>query len=140
MKTKETKKLPIKELIWYIIAGFIAFGGLIFLVFGLIGHFMPVAVEDNFVKQAEKNIVLNFTWWGLIIIAVAAVLAIIVLLVFAKQADRETEKTIRRQQRLASSKAIDDMEIKPAVEEIPVEAMVKPATEEKPVEEPKKPE
>ena len=104
----------------------------------MIGHFMPGSVEDNFVKQAEKNIVLNFTWWGLILIGVAAVIAIIVLLVFAKQADRDTEKTIRRQQRLASANVMKDMEIKPAVEEIDVGAMVKPATEEKVEEEPKK--
>ena len=137
MKKETKKQLPIKEIIWYIIAGFIAFGGVTMITFGLIGHFMNVPLEQNFIKQAEKEIVLNFTWWGLILLALGALVAIITLLVFAKVYDRDVEKTIRRQQRLESSTLATEMEIKPAVEEVDISSMVKSPVEEKVVEEKK---
>jgi len=135
---KDTKRvISTKELVFYIIAGFIAFIGLVSIVFGMIGHFMNVPLEENFIKQAEKQIVLNFTWWGLILFAVGALVAIINLLVFANIADRDIEKTVRRQQRLETSTVATEMEIKPAVEEVDISAMVKAPVEEKPAEDKK---
>ena len=139
MKKEATKReIKGKELVWYIVAGVLAVLALTSLVFGIVGHYLPGSLEDNFIKQAEKNIVLDFRTWGVIVLAAAAIIATIDLLVFAKSSDREVEKTLRRQQRLANSSALNEMEIKPAVQTVEVEsAPVQPAPskEETPAEE-----
>lgn len=132
---KEVRKISGKELAWYIVAGVVALLGLTSLIFGIVGHHLSVSLDNNFIKQAEKVIVLDFRTWGVIALAGAMVIALITLLVFAKISDRDIEKTIRRQQRIATSNALNDMEIKPAVETIEVEAT--PAPIAKPVEEKK---
>lgn len=143
MNKEATKReIKVKELVWYIIAGVLAVLALTSLVFGIVGHYLPGNLDDNFIKQAEKAIVLDFRTWGVIVLAAAAIIATIDLLVFAKSSDREVEKTLRRQQRLANSSALNEMEIKPAVQTVEVEAKpVEPApvkeeapTEEKPAE------
>ena len=119
---KEVRKISGKELTWYIIAGVVALLGLTSLIFGIVGHHLSVSLDNNFIKQAEKVIVLDFRTWGVIALAGAMVIALITLLVFAKISDRDIEKTIRRQQRIATSNALNDMEIKPAVETVEVDA------------------
>ncbi len=107
MEEKNTqKKLPGKELAWYIIAGFIALVGLVFLVFGIIGAHYPGLASDNWVAISEAAWLTNWSkmgyrWWGLILLGVGAVLAAICLNVFARSGDRDEERALRRQQRLA---------------------------------------
>ena len=128
MKKPSTKKIHPVEIVFYSIAAVLAFVGLVSLVFGIVGHHLTVPLDDNWIKTAEKSIVLDFRLWGLILIASAALVAVVVLIIFASGADRAYEKTLRRQQRLNSS-ITSEMEIKPAVETIEVEA--KPVEEEK---------
>ena len=143
MSTEASKKqIKGKELVWYIVSGVLAVLALTSLVFGIVGHHLPGNLDDNFIKQAEKAIVLDFRTWGVIVLAIAAIIATINLLAFAKSSDREVEKTLRRQQRLANSSALNEMEIKPAVQTVEVESTPveeKPA-EEKPAEEKPAPE
>ena len=127
---KENKAISRKEIAWYIIAGFIAILGVVSIVFGVIGHHMGGDLSSNFIKQAETKTGLGFRAWGIIAVALGAIIAIITLSVFAKEYDRNIEKTIRRQQRVVNVNT--DMEIRPAVQTIEVESMVKPATEETP--------
>ena len=129
MKNKHSKKLSPKELVWYILAGLLIFTGLFMVVFGIIGHQMNVPYEQNFIKQAEKNMFLEFRLFGLIFLGSGMIIGVIALVYFAKTADREIEKTIRRQQRLSSSLTAG-MEIKPAVQTIEVE----PEADKKPQE------
>ena len=128
MKKPSTKKIHPVEIVFYSIASVLAVVGLVSLVFGIVGHHLTVPLDDNWIKTAEKAIVLDFRLWGLILIASAALVAVVVLMIFASGADRAYEKTLRRQQRLNSS-ITSEMEIKPAVETIEVEA--KPVEEEK---------
>jgi len=125
------KKVTTKEFIWYLAAGLLAFLGLIAVIFGIIGYHMAGPAGTNFVIQFEEklnNFPLRFI--GLILIAAGLVLAVIVLLINAKKADREVEKRIRREQRLAAQanqtievkKAVEIIEEKPAVEVEPVES------------------
>lgn len=100
------KKLSWKEIVWYVISGVFAFGGLILITFGIFGHHMNVPLNENFIKTAENalikalNIPFDFRIWGIIFLFVGLVIAIITLNIHAKKVDREVEKTIRRQQRL----------------------------------------
>lgn len=96
------KKLSIFEIIWYSLCGALALWGLAYTTLGLIGSF--ISPLDNPLKEASDVIAetfggLGFLLWGLIILSVAAVAAIIVLLVFSKKYDREQEKALRRQAR-----------------------------------------
>ena len=82
----------------------------------------------NFIEEFEAKIKFELRYLGLILIGAAVVLSIGVLLFNAKKADREVEKKIRREQRIAAQNS-KTIEVKQAVEVIeepkPVEA--KPA-------------
>ena len=105
---KTPKKLTNKEIAWYVIASIIAVVGLTFLVFGIIGDHFPGDYSDNWVAASENGWIkawsgLGYRWWGIILLVAAAFLAILVMNIFAKEGDRDTERAIRRQQRLAMS-------------------------------------
>lgn len=95
-------KITVVEFVWYAIASVIAIFGIILMVFGIVGHHLPGALSNNFIKNAEANLPLSFITFGVILVAVGVVLGVIVLCVYAKKADRDIERTIRRQQRLAA--------------------------------------
>ncbi len=109
------KKVTTKEFIWYLGAGFLVFLGLIAVIFGIIGYHVTGPAEQNFIQKFEEAIHFELRFLGLIFIGAGVVLAICVLVFNAKKADREVEKKIRREQRIAaqSNKTI---EVKNAVE------------------------
>ena len=121
MKKTSTKKIGVLEIVLYSIAAVVAFVGLVSLTFGIVGQHLTVALDVNWIKTAEANIVLDFRIWGIILVSTAAVMAVIVLMIFASRADRKYEKSLRRQQRLSAS-AVDNMEIRPAVETVEVDS------------------
>ncbi len=105
---ENTAKKPLrgKELVWYIIAGTIALLGLIFVVFGIVGDHWQVLYSDNWILQSENVWLKNWSnlgyrWWGLILLGVAAFIAVVSLTLFAREGDRDSERALRRAQRLA---------------------------------------
>ena len=117
------KKISTKEFIWYAACGIVIVFGIICMVFGIIGYHMPAS--NNFIKDFEAKIPLDLRIWGIIFMAAGVVVAVIALVVNAKKADREIEKKVRREQRLAAQSNMN-VEVKSAVQIV----------EEKPVEEP----
>lgn len=117
------KKISTKEFIWYAACGIVVVFGLICMVFGIVGYHMPTA--NNFIRDFEAKIPLDLRIWGIIFMAVGVLVAVVALVVNAKKADREIEKKVRREQRLAAQSNMD-IEVKSAVQII----------EEKPAEEP----
>ena len=124
------KKVTNKEFIWYLGCGLLAFLGLVAIVFGIIGYHMAGPTGTNFILEFEEKISFELRYIGLIFVGAGVILAICVLLYNAKKADREVEKKIRREQRLAAQanstievkKAVEIIEEKPAVEVQPVES------------------
>lgn len=124
------RKITNKEFLWYLGCGLIAFLGLLSIVFGIIGYHMSGSNGTNFVLEFEEKIRFELRYIGLILIGGALVIAIGVLLFYAKKADREVEKKIRREQRLAAQtnktievkKAVEIVEEKPVVEVQPAES------------------
>ena len=117
MKDKFSKK----ELVGYIISGVIAMFGLVLIVLGIVERNMDVVPSKNFLYQSDLRvqtalgIKLSFWEWGLIFMALGVVIAVIILCIFAKKADREVDRKLRRQARAAS--AIDiNSEVKAAVQ------------------------
>ena len=134
MKDKFSKK----ELVGYIISGIIAMFGLVLVVLGIIERNMDVISSKNFLMQADQsvqtalNIKLSFWEWGLIFMALGVIIAVIILCVFAKKADREVDRKLRRQARANS--AIDiNSEVKAAVQIIEEPAQT-PTEEAQPLE------
>jgi len=119
------KKVTNKEFIWYLVCGLIGFLGLVSVVFGIIGYHMSGNKDLNFIQKFEENVLHDFQlrFLGLIFIGIAVALAIVVLLFNAKKADREVEKKVRREQRIAaqSSKTIEVKQAVEVVEEQPAE-------------------
>ena len=109
------KKVTTKEFIWYLGAGLLVFLGLVAVTFGIIGYHMSVPKGLNFIEAFEEKIHFELRFLGLIFIAAGVVLAICVLVFNAKKADREVEKKIRREQRIAAQ-ASKTIEVKNAVE------------------------
>lgn len=72
--------------------------------------------SQNFITDFESKIPLqSLRLWGIIFMAIGVVVGLICLLVNAKKADRDIEKKIRREQRLAAQ-ANQSIEVKNAVE------------------------
>ena len=115
------EKLSVKEFVWYCIASVIAIFGIILIVFGVIGHHLDVSLDSNFVKNAEKALIdaihipFDFRIWGVMFLLLGVAILLVVLTYFARKVDRENERTIRRQQRLASART-DAAEVKAAVQ------------------------
>ena len=121
------KKLPISifEIVWYSLTGAVGVWGLVYVILGLIAQFYPATNSNNPIKKASdviaENFGLGFLYWGLIIIGIAVVLAVIVLCINAKTADREVEKATRRAARLAAqveapAPEVIDAEVAPKAE------------------------
>ena len=54
MKKEATKReIKGKELVWYIVAGVLAVLALTSLVFGIVGHYLPGSLEDNFINLSS---------------------------------------------------------------------------------------
>lgn len=144
------KKFPLHpfELVWYILTGLVGAWGLTYIVLGLIAENLPVkATDEGLVKVMDdftKTFKLDFFGWGLIILAIAAVAAVVVLLLFSNKVDRDYEKNVRRAQRMAQMEAEEaKLEEEEKVEAIDAEVAPKeePAPEEAPAEsEPEQPE
>ena len=109
----KTKKLSGKELFWYVLCGLIAFTGLVSLVFGIVGEHFPGLYEDNWIAASENSWIktwsgLGYRYWGIILIVIAAFIVTIALTAFAKEGDRDSERALRRQQRLALNNAVEE--------------------------------
>ena len=124
------KKISNKEFAWYLACGLLGVIGLLAIVFGIIGYHMDAPAGTNFITEFEDKINFSLRYIGLIFIAGGVVLALCVLLYNAKKADREVEKKVRREQRLAAQtnktievkKAVEIVEEKPTVEVTPAES------------------
>lgn len=129
------RKLPLHpfELVWYILTGLVGIWGLTYIVLGLVAQNLPITSEDKGLVKANvdfaKTFKLDFFYWGLIILAIAAVAAVIVLLLFSNKVDRDYEKKVRRAQRIAQLEAEENKE------EGIIDAEVEPVKEQQPVEE-----
>lgn len=103
---KMTKKQSLAfEIVWYSLCGAIALWGLTYIVLGLLAKYLPLLSEQNPLVSFDttiKNLFgLDSLSWGLILLAIGSLLAIIVLLSFAKTADRSYDKSLRRKARLS---------------------------------------
>lgn len=136
-KKANRKKFPLHpfELVWYVLTGLVGAWGLTYIVLGLVAQNLPITSEDKGLVKVNgdftKTFKLDFLGWGLIILAIAAVAAVLVLLLFSNKVDRDFEKNVRRAQRLAQMEAEEAKE--EANEEQVVDAEIEPV-KEKPVE------
>ena len=99
-EVKKNKKNNVGEIIAYVLAGLIALWGLTYLVLGIVAENLNVMSSENELLKASNTIKklfgLNFIGWGMILLAVGALLAVIVLAVNAKKTDREFDREARR--------------------------------------------
>lgn len=116
--------LSLFELVAYSILLLLGLWGLVYAALGFACEFVNYKTD---LYKANKVIHsyfgLNFLWWGLIIMGIAVVLAVILLCIFAKQSDRDFEKAQRRAARLKKS-------VTPQPSEV-VDAEVAPVEEKK---------
>ncbi|MBQ2070041.1 MAG: hypothetical protein II467_03835 [Bacilli bacterium] len=120
MAETKARKLSSKEMAWYIIAAILGFIGLVFIVFAIVGDFLPVLASENWVYVSEAAWLTNWTplgyrYWGLILVGVGVLIAVAALNFFAREGDKDEERALRRAQRLAfQNEPIDNEADKPA--------------------------
>lgn len=134
-KRNNKKKLPLHpfELVWYTLCCLVGIWGITYIVLGLVAENLPIkATNEGLVKvnlDFAKKFGLDFLGWGLIILAIASLAAVVVLLLYSNKVDREYEKNVRRAQRLAQLEAEEEKAEAKEAEIIDVE--VTPAQKEK---------
>ncbi len=104
MSKNSTRKIGNWEIFWIVLSGILGLGGLFMLVLGLVGSFLPVLNDDNWILLSQATLEaatgLTYVWFGAIVLVLDAILACIYLNYFAKRSDIDTERAIRRAQRL----------------------------------------
>lgn len=138
---KKNRKVSIFELVWYILCGAVILWGCTYVVLSLVSKYNDLKGLNDFASKFEKTFGLSLYFWGLIIIAIAVVAAVIVMIIYAKTFDKAADREQRRSARLSGLKKEEKVvaEQKPeVVEEKPVEQpkVEEPAPKEAPAEEP----
>jgi len=109
---KKSKELTLFEKIAYPVLCALMLWGLTYTVLGLIADNLQVSSSNNYLKQASDAIAqifgLGFFGWGLIIFSIGAVLMTIILLVYARNTDRDYERAQRRAARLARNRPTEN--------------------------------
>ena len=97
-------KKSVKELVWYIIAGLLWIFGLSLMVTSIVGEYLPGLEKNNPILKAEETLIgwskLGFMSWGMIFLAIGAIIFVSVLLYYAKKTDIERDRALKRAQRL----------------------------------------
>ena len=103
MKKKLKLPLSIFELVSYSLLALLGIWGLVYVILGFVCYFLPAKNEllimNNAIAANTKG--MGFMYQGFLIMGLAVVAAVIILLVNAKQSDRDYEKAQRRAARLA---------------------------------------
>ena len=109
------KKLPLSifEIVAYSVLALLGVWGLVYIALGVSCEFISYK-SDLYVTNQSWNP--GFMIQGFIIAGVALVAAVIVLLINAKNSDRDYEKAQRRAARLAKDNPVVDAEAKPVEE------------------------
>ena len=129
---KKNRKVSIFEVIWYLICALVILWGITYVALSLIDKYNDLAELHKFVVKFKSTFKLSLYFWGLIIIAIGAVAACAVMIIFAKTFDRAADREQRRSARLS---ALNKKEDKVVAEQKPEVVEEKPA--EQPAEEPK---
>ena len=133
---KKNRKVSIFEIVWYLICALVILWGITYVALALINKYNDLKDLDKFATKFKSLFGLELYFWGLIIIAIGAVAAVVVMIIFAKTFDRAADREQRRSARLSGLNKKEEKvvaEQKPEVVEEPA-----PAVEEKPAEEPVK--
>ena len=97
-KAKWPLKISIFEFVVYIITGLLGIWGIVYMALGLAVSFArydsALKAADLYLRAGTSN--MGFLLQGILITSIALVVAVIVLLVAAKGADRDYEKAQRR--------------------------------------------
>lgn len=109
---KNAKKLSRKEIFWYVLAAVIAVVGIVFLTLGIIGDHFQALFSENWIAASENGWLKNWSglgyrYWGIILIAASAFVAVVSLAYFAKEGDRDADRERRRAQRLGATNVVD---------------------------------
>ena len=95
-------KLSKGEKVFIVLDGILALGGLVMIVLGFIADLYPGKTGENWTGQDafQSAMHLSYRWFGVILLLVAALIAVIALNGFARKNDTDNERALRRAQRL----------------------------------------
>lgn len=99
-------KISIFELVAYIVIGLFSLWGVVYIFLGMSCSFIStssaVYLADGKLRSTTNN--MGFLSQGILILSIGIIVGVIILLIFAKKADRDFEKNQRRAARIAARK------------------------------------
>lgn len=132
MKTSKKLKIGKFEFACYITSGVLGLWGIVEIILG--GVAINLGMNEPLRKANEtfrSLFGLDMIYWGIILLVIGSVIAVITLLVCAKSLDREFEKSQRRAARLGKDVKAEEPVIDAKVEEAKVEEIPAPVEETK---------
>ena len=120
MAKKSLRNVPFSEWVWYLIGAIFAAWGIAQIICGLVLEFGTNVTEwplNAANTRYTELFGLSLLHWGLILLAIGTITAVIVLCITAGKYDRESEKQSRRAARL--HKPVEEAEV--VAEEKPAE-------------------
>ena len=102
------KYSKIIEIVVYVTFGLLALWGFVYIVLGLLANNLPIKVSENALKTGDEvirsNFGLGFFGWGLILFGVFGASLAAAFAYFAKDVDKDYEKSQRRAARLSRNR------------------------------------
>ncbi len=138
-KSKETKGLKLffksfstKQIVWFVIGAVLFVTGFVFDVLDIIGRSINVAPSKNSLllgdaklKEFFGNKPLGFTFWGIVLLLVGAIIISITFSLASKNEDRDKERQARKEQRLKKMVEVQNKVIESStISEAPVVSTV----------------
>ena len=117
---KPKKKLKVSkfELASYIVSGILGLWGVGEMIVGAVALSLPLKNELRIANDQFRNLFgLDMLYWGILLLVFAAVISVLVLVFYARTADRDFEKSQRRAARLAKEN-ISSTTVDAEVEEV----------------------
>ncbi len=133
-KAAKTKKhlsgLSIFEITFYTVCAVLGVWGIVYIILGMIADYASVDGLVHFTNVIKSNFGMNAFYWGIMILAIAAIAFAIAVLCVNRVVERESDKVSRREARLAHLKEIEEEEAREAALATAIDAEVTPIVEE----------
>ena len=123
MAENKKKKLPLSifEIVAYSLCFLMGVWGIVYISLGIAANFArydsALRATDLYLRAGTKD--MGFLLQGVLILAIAVVVAVVILLIFARNADRDYEKAqrraaLRKARTSANEEVVVDAEVTPA--------------------------
>ena len=100
----QKQTMTLGEILWTVVCGLVGSAGLVMVLLGIVGDYLPVKASENWILLGEASfqstMKMNYRWFGALLLVASALIGVLYLNYYAKKSDIDEERALRRQQRL----------------------------------------